>query len=120
VASVTDEDRDRTWQVYCRALEGLSTAGKLMRLRRLANVTLEHHTHEDCIVIRDNFARITAYLDALAQTGDIQALPEHVRRGDLQILATVIGSMGECILCPKYFLSNTNERTCTGCQSRSN
>ena len=114
------EERGQVWQVYCRALESLPTRDKLFRLRRLADVTLEVHTHEDCDVIQDNFTRITSYLDALVGQDAIQALPEHLRRGDLQLLSTALGSMGKCVCCPKYFLSNTNERTCTGCQSRSN
>jgi hypothetical protein len=120
MASMTQEERDQVWETFCRALENHPTPYKLMRLRRLAEVTLEIHTHGDCAVIQDNFSRITGYLDALVGQDAIQALPDHLRRGDLQILSTALGSMGKCDCCPKYFLSNTNERTCTGCQSRSN
>ena len=112
---------DFDWLTFRQALESLPMQRKLLCLRRLADATLEIHM-ADCPVLQGNYIRILNYVNGLVSTypSEIQALPEHIQRSDLQLLSSVIGSMGKCDRCPKYFLSDTNERTCRRCQSRSN
>lgn len=106
---------DPDWQKFRLTLKGVSTEEKLIRLRRLADATIQNHTHVGegmCSVAYDNYVRILNYLNALSRGGQIMPIPQN---RDLVGIRTIMGSMGKCNNCPRYFLSDTNERRCAKC-----